>query len=131
MRSIGSGQEKPQVPYLVDSTNIPTTQPGREGTSWQVNRLHGGARRDRVGTSYRESELVMLGAGKHAANLCEEGSRPEGLGEQRTGDISGLRKTGNEQHRRWRLEAGKVAGELQAVHPRHLDVGHDKAELPV
>jgi hypothetical protein len=121
------------VPYLVDSTNIPTLQPGRKGICWQVDRLRGRARRERDPdrASRQESELVMLDAGKHATNLLDEGSRPEWLGEHGTGDIPVSAEAGDKQYGRWRLEAGEVVGEFQAIHPGHPNVGHDKAESPI
>ncbi len=73
----------------------------------------------------------MLSARKHAANLIQEGRGSEWLGENRTGNIAVGANAGDKQYGRRRVEAGKVAGELKAIHDGQQDVGHDKAELIV
>ena len=73
----------------------------------------------------------MLNARKQAANLLEEGTRPERLSEQWTRHIPVRGNAGDEQYRKCRLEAGKAAGEFQAVHNWQQNVSHDKAELLV
>ena len=72
----------------------------------------------------------MLNNRKQPSNLLEEGNRPERLGEDRTRHIPVCGNARDEQDGRWRLEAGKLGGEFQAVHHRQQDVGHDKAESP-
>src|SRR5688572_24789674 len=69
----------------------------------------------RVAPSHRESELVVLNAWKHAGNLLQEGTRPERLGEHRTGHIPVSGNAGEEQYGRRRLEAGKAGGKFDAA----------------
>ena len=60
----------------------------------------------------------MLNARKQAANLLEEGTRPERLSEQWTRHIPVRGNAGDEQYGKCRLEAGKAAGEFQAARGR-------------
>jgi hypothetical protein len=70
----------------------------------------------------------MPSARKHASNLLEEDTRPEGLGEHRTGQVPHTDNAGDEQYGRWSLEAGKAVGEFQSVHHGQQEVGYDKVE---
>jgi hypothetical protein len=75
-------------------------------------------------------ELLMFPSGEHAGNLLKECEGPKRLSQHRTRDPPTLANSRDKQHRRWRLEGGKVGGEIQTIHLGQQDIRHDKCELP-
>jgi hypothetical protein len=70
----------------------------------------------------------MLSARKHVSNLPEEGTRPERLGEHRTGHFPLTDNAGDEQYGRWSLEVGEAVGKFQSIHQGQEEVSYDKVE---